>query len=182
VIKDGAGEEAGLKTGDVILTVDGTEVNAANQLQTVIGSRRPGDVVKLVIFRDGKNMDIQVKLKPRSDNDIANIEKENKNQEQSENPANRKFESIGLIVTELNANLKTKYDVSSGILVTDVAHFSEAFNRGMRSGFVIIEADKQSIDSISDFESILSRKSKGDVVVMKVVTQMKDIRLIAVEM
>ncbi|MCI0473360.1 MAG: Do family serine endopeptidase, partial [Ignavibacteria bacterium] len=138
VIKDGAGDEAGLKTGDIILTVDGTEVNAANQLQTVIGSRRPGDVVNLVVFRDGKNMDVKVKLKPRSDSDVAATENENRNQELRENSANRKFESLGLIVSELTEDLKSKYEVSGGIMVKEVAHFSEAFNRGMRSGFIII--------------------------------------------
>ncbi|MCU0372879.1 MAG: Do family serine endopeptidase [Ignavibacteria bacterium] len=181
VIKDGAGDEAGLKTGDIILTVDGTEVNAANQLQTVIGSRRPGDVVTLVVFRDGKNMDVKVKLKPRSDSDVASTENENRNQELRENSANRKFESLGLVISELTEDLKSKYEVSGGVLVKEVAHFSEAFNRGMRSGFIIIETDKQKVNSIADFENILSKKEKGDVVVMKVVTQMKDIRLIAVE-
>jgi len=182
VIKDGAGDEAGLKTGDIILTVDGTEVNAANQLQTVIGSRRPGDVVTLLVFRDGKNMDVKVKLKPRSDSDVAATENGNKNQELHENSANRKLESLGLIVSELTEDMKAKYEVSGGIIVKDVAHFSEAFNRGMRSGFIIIETDKQKVNSITDFENILSKKEKGDVLVMKVVTQMKDIRLIAVEM
>ena len=68
-----------------------------------------------------------------------------------------------------------------GVVVKDVAHFSEAFNRGLRSGYVIIEADKQKITGISDLDNILNKKSKGDIVVLKVVTQQKDIRLIAVE-
>ncbi|MCX6166303.1 MAG: trypsin-like peptidase domain-containing protein, partial [Ignavibacteriae bacterium] len=65
VIKGGAGDEAGVKTGDVILTVDGKEVNAANQLQTIIGSHKPGEQVTLSIFRDGKTINVPVKLKPR---------------------------------------------------------------------------------------------------------------------
>jgi serine protease Do len=182
VIKGGAGDEAGLKTGDVILTVDGTEVNAANQLQTVIGSKRPGDVVTLAIFRDGKNSDLKVKLKPKNDDDLSSAQNEKNDQELREKSSSKSFESLGMVISEINEDIKSKYDVTAGILVKEVAHFSEAFNRGMRSGFVIIEADKQKINNISDFENILNKKSKGDVVVMKVVTQMKDIRLIAVEL
>ena len=55
VIKGGAGDDAGLKTGDVVFSVDGKEVNAANELQTIIGSKRPGETAKLVVFQRRKN-------------------------------------------------------------------------------------------------------------------------------
>ena len=181
VIKGGAGDEAGLKTGDVILSVDGKDVNAANELQTIVGSKRPGENAALVVFRDGKNMDVNVKLKPRTEGDISlNNQSQEKNNSESETNS-KKFESLGLLVTELPSSMKQQYDLDYGVLIKDVAHFSEAFNRGMRSGYVIVEADKQKINSISDLESVLGKKSSGDIVVFKVVTQQKDLRLIAVE-
>ena len=57
------GDEAGLKIGDIILKVDGQEVNASNQLQTIIGSKDPGDVVDLLVFREGNTFDRKVTLK-----------------------------------------------------------------------------------------------------------------------
>jgi len=180
VIKGGAGEDAGLKTGDVIFTVDGKEVNAANELQTIIGSKRPGETASLKVFRDGKTIDVQVKLKPKTDDISSNVEIPGKKKDETESNL-KKFESIGLIVTDLTDAIKKQNEVDFGVVVKDVAHFSEAFNRGLRLGYVIIEADKQKITSISDLESIMNKKSKGDIVVLKVVTQMKDIRLIAIE-
>jgi serine protease Do len=180
VIKGGAGDDAGLKTGDVILSVDGKEVNAANQLQTVIGSKRPGETAQLVIFRDGKSMDVSVKLKPKTDNDVAmNNQTEEKKEDVTQN--SKKFDNVGMLVTELPDGIKKQYEVDNGVMVKDVAHFSEAFNRGLRAGYVIIEADKQKISNISDLEAVLSKKGTGDIIVLKVVTQMKDIRLIAIE-
>ncbi|MFZ4590335.1 MAG: Do family serine endopeptidase [Ignavibacteria bacterium] len=180
VIKGGAGEEAGLKTGDVIFTVDGKEVNAANELQTIIGSKRPGENASLKVFRDGKTIDVQVKLKPKTDNVQTNVENPGQKKEETESNI-KKFETIGLIVTDLTDAVKKQNEVDYGVVVKDVAHFSEAFNRGLRSGYVVIEADKQKIMSISDLENIINKKSKGDIVVLKVVTQQKDIRLIAIE-
>lgn len=180
VIKGGAGDDAGLKTGDVVFSVDGKEVNAANELQTIIGSKRPGETAKLVVFREGKTMDVDVKLKPKTEDISFNNNLQGQKKDDSELNF-KKFDMLGLIVTELSENVKKQNEVEYGVVVKDVAHFSEAFNRGLRSGFVIIEADKKKITSIADLENILNSKNKGDVLVLKVVTQMKDIRLVAIE-
>jgi serine protease Do len=180
VIKGGAGEDAGLKTGDVIFTVDGKEVNAANELQTIIGSKRPGEIASLKVFREGKTIDVQVKLKPKTDNIQSGVENQGLKKEETESNL-KKFESIGLIVSDLTDAVKKQNEVEYGVVVKDVAHFSEAFNRGLRSGYVIIEADKQKITGISELESIINKKNKGDIIVLKVVSQQKDIRLIAIE-
>ncbi|MGC8652571.1 MAG: S1C family serine protease [Candidatus Kryptoniota bacterium] len=50
VLKDSPAQSAGLKPGDLILAVDGKEVNASNELQTLIAEHRPGDVVSLKIY------------------------------------------------------------------------------------------------------------------------------------
>ena len=180
VIKGGAGEDAGLKTGDVVFSVDGKDVNAANELQTIIGSKRPGETALLVVFREGKTMDVSVKLKPKTDDLAVNNNQMNEKKEDMEG-SSKKFETLGLIVTDLTESAKKLNEVEFGVLVKDVAHFSEAFNRGLRSGFVIIEADKRQVKNISDLDNILSGKSKGDVIVFKVATQNKDIRLVALE-
>lgn len=62
VIPGSPADEAGLKIKDVILEVDGTEVDAKNNLQTLIGKKSPGDVVKLKVWRSGKEMTIKATL------------------------------------------------------------------------------------------------------------------------
>lgn len=179
VIKGGAGDEAGLKTGDVILSVDGKEVNAANQLQTIIGLHHPGDVVTLSIFRDGKTMDKNVKLKARTEDD--NITKNEQSPKNDDENKVKSFESIGFSASEITSSIKSKYDIENGVIVNEVKPYSEAFERGLRSGFIILEADKNKIESVEQLEDIIKRKNKDDVIVLKVLTQNKDIRLIAIE-
>jgi serine protease Do len=179
VIKGGAGDEAGIKSGDVILSVDGKEVNAANQLQTIIGSHKPDDKVTLSVFRDGKTISVPVKLKPRDDkqNIVNNSQQNNDNSELK----TKKFDDIGFSVSDITGNTKKELDIESGVLVKEVKNYSEAFNRGLRAGVVIIEADKTKIESTDQLTSIINKKSKADILVLKVITPNKDIRLIALE-
>jgi serine protease Do len=180
VIKGGAGEEAGVKSGDVILSVDGKEVNAANQLQTVIGSHKPGEQVTLSIFRDGKTISLPVKLKPRDDSQpLTDNSAQKKDDETQMN--SKKFDEVGFSVTDITSSIKKQYDVEYGVLVNNVVNYSEAFNRGLRAGLVIVEADKSKIDSPDKLASIMNDRKKGDIVVLKVVTPNKDIRLVALE-
>ncbi|MBS1517706.1 MAG: Do family serine endopeptidase [Bacteroidetes bacterium] len=181
VLAGGAGDDAGLKVGDVILSVDNKEVNAANELQTIIGTHSPGDVVDLKLFRDGKEMEKQVTLKPRNEN--TNQSTQNTTPKEESSDLNSKsYESIGMTVTDLSSQMKSKYSVESGVYIQSVKQFSEAFDRGLREGLVIIEADKKEISSVDDLNRILNGKSKGDIVVFKVKSPDGLIRLVAVEM
>jgi serine protease Do len=62
LVRDGAASRSGLRVNDVILSVNGLEVNEANELQAKIALYRPGDNVQLTIQRDGREMDISTTL------------------------------------------------------------------------------------------------------------------------
>lgn len=144
VQENGAGYEAGLKTGDVILKVDGNEVNASNQLQTIISQKSPGDKVELEIFRNGSTMNFNVTLKPRADVEERLIS-ENQPRNQDTELNSKSIESIGLEVSDMTGSMRKSFDISNGILVKDVKNFSESFERGLRPGMVILEAEKGKI-------------------------------------
>ena len=180
VLAGGAGENAGLKTGDVILSVDGKEVNAANELQTIIGSHHPDDQVALKVFRDGKIIEKMVTLKPRDEKSTQTAENTTPRNSPTE-LSSKKITSIGITVTDLSASLKEKFKTEDGVFISGVDNYSEGFDRGLREGLVIIEADKEKIDNVEQLSSVLDRKSKGDVIVLKVRTPDGNVRLIALE-
>jgi len=180
IIEGSAGDEAGLQTGDVILSVNGKEVNAANELQTIIGSKKPGDEVTLKIFRDGNTFDKTVKLKARTENNIAEFSP--RGEDIKEKSIQKNFDNIGLTVTDLTNSMKKELNIENGVYVKEVKMLSEAYKRGFREGLVIMEADKEKIDNVSQLNEILENKKPGDIVVFKIIIpQTKDIRLIAVE-
>jgi len=180
VIAGGAGDLAGVKSGDVIITVDGKEVNAANELQTIIGSHHPGDEVALKIYRDGNTIDKTVILKPK-DEKSNQVAENTTPKEQSSDMSSKSFETIGITVSPLTGSMKEKFDVENGVIITSVKRFSEGFDRGLAEGLVIVEADKEKIESIDQLSSIIGKKNTGDVVILKVKNQQGLVRLVAVE-
>lgn len=184
VQKGGAGEDAGLKDGDVILSVEGKEVNAPNELQVIIGSHHPGEVVKLVVFRDGKTMDKEVTLKPKND-DAQTTGLNNKKEEDNgkgESISGKEVSSIGVSVATITSDLKDKLKVSNGVIVTNIDNYSDAFIRGIRKGMVITEANKKQINGVDDLVDAVKGKSKGDSVLLKVVAQDGQERIMAIEL
>src|SRR5664279_5231926 len=65
IVEGGSASKADVKEGDIILKVDGKDVNAPNELQGYIAGKSAGSSVKLTIFRDGKEIQKNVTLKAR---------------------------------------------------------------------------------------------------------------------
>ncbi|HEY3249559.1 MAG TPA: Do family serine endopeptidase [Ignavibacteria bacterium] len=182
VQKGGGGDEAGLQSGDVIFTVDGKEVNASNELQVYINSKRPGDVVKVIIFRDGKTMDKEVTLKPRMDDNNQTTLNEKKGDIGNKGTSSETVKALGIAVSDVSSQVKDKYNITGGAVVTSVDKFSDAFMRGIQEGFVIIEANKKKVNSPGDLSDAISSKSSGDSVLLKVLDKNGQERIVAVKL
>ena len=171
LVKRGAGEEAGLKSGDVILSVDGKEVNEPNELQTKIASHHPGDQVTLKIMRDGKSQDVKVTLKARDEEKVtvkASDTKEDDEDSASPSPKAVKFEGLGLSVRSLTSEEKNRLEIEKGVVISDVRPYTEAFNRLLRQNYVILEADRRPVSSPSEFKKIVDSHKPGDSLLLRV--------------
>lgn len=175
VMPKSAAEVAGLKDSDVILTVDDKEVNSPGQLQNQIGLRRAGDKVKLGIWRDSELIYKTVTLKPRDGEDIS-LESEDDEQ----GTKNHTFEKLGFQVDKLPKELKDKYDLDGGVVVTKVERYSEAQKSGLIEGTVIYKADKTIINSTNELKNVISKMKEGDAFLLQVYYQDRS-RLIAME-
>ena len=169
VVKDGAGEDAGIKVGDVILKVDGKDVNASNELQAIIASKHPGDVVNLSIFRDNKTIEKSVTLRPRAEENTAQNMSNQEQESHSGELSSKSIKSLGMSVSDLDNATKSKFNLKGGVLVTAVDMYSESFMRGIHEGYIIIEANKKDINSVNDLVDALSGEKEGDSVLLKVI-------------
>lgn len=185
VTPGGAGEAAGIKPRDIILTVDGKEVNSANQLQTMIASRYPGETVTLGILRDKKKMEIKVTLRAREEDTVASVRdsRDEKPAERRETTAARrvKISSIGLTVRNLDERTKKDYDVEYGVLVESVEPLSEAAERGLRERDVIMNVGDEPVRSAGQLEALINSKKPGDALLLRVKGADKSTRYVAVE-
>ncbi len=166
VVKGSAGESAGLHEGDIILSVDGRETNESNQLQGLIAVHHAGDNVSLKIWRDGKELDKNVKLRSRTNEDVSSNENAESNSingktESMSSKETATLENVGVTVRNLNTSEKDKYDTKGGVYITNVVPGSEAYQRGWGIvGKVISQVDGKDVKNVDEFERLVN-KAKG---------------------
>lgn len=169
IVEGGAASKADIKEGDVILKVDGREVNQPNQLQGYVASKSAGTVIKLRLFRDGKEIEREITLKARDEDSksepVANKEKDNEANSESKS-STAQFDDVGFSVSNLTSKEKSDLKVDHGVIITDVKQFSKAEDRQLQKGFIILEADKKKINSVNELRSVMKDK-KGSAVLLK---------------
>jgi len=185
VVKGGAAESAGLKNGDVILSIDGKDVNESNELQSDVAQHHPGEKVTLRIFRDGKTFDKSVTLKGREEENAA-VAASDENSGAEENGAAEpvktlKLDKLGLSVRPPTSDEKKELSISAGVVVSDVAVYSESFQRGLSRGDVIIEADRQEVTTPKELKKIFDAHKPGDAVLLRVRHGTDPARFVAVQ-
>lgn len=160
VIADKAAARAGIKAGDVILEVEGVEVNKPNQLQARIGSHKPGDKVEILVWRYGKKIKFDVVLEGRDDTPGKSEEptvahKDNVN-------------SLGIVVQDLSDRQLEQLDLDHGVLIRDIEQGSSAFKEGLRQNDVVYEIDDKPVKSASELKESLDDLDGGEVVRLQV--------------
>jgi serine protease Do len=152
--------KAGLKVGDVILSIDGTEVDDMQGLNYRIATRKPGDIVKIHAHSNGKPVDVAATLSvppenpPRQLSDIG-----------GRNPmTGAKIENLSpAVALDLQMDLTV-----TGVTVADVSDGSIADNYGFRAGDIIKSINGQNIGNVSQLKSALdSANGHWDMVVQR---------------
>ena len=186
VVQNGAAEKAGIKAGDVLLMVDDREIMTANQLQEIVARKHPGDVVKVKLFRDGKEIEKSVTLMSNIDENVVAEEKPVEKQNSAE-PAKSSatFDNLGMSIRNLSNDEKTNFKVDYGVMVSDVKNFGIAQTRGIYDNSVITDVIQKGstikIQSVNDFEKIIKSAKSGDAFMIKLVALNVGPRLVAIE-
>ena len=182
IVEGGAASEADLKPGDVILKVDGREVNKPNELQSYVAAKSAGTKVVLTVFRDGKEIERSVTLKSREE-DITtkpisdNNDNENKTEQKSSTAT---FDNLGLTIKNITDKDKSDFKVEGGVMISDVKPFSKAEDQSLFAGLVIVEVDKELVYNINDFSKLVENK-KGSAVLLKVLDKQGNARFVGLE-
>jgi Do/DeqQ family serine protease len=149
VTPGGPGEKAGLKPGDVILKLNGKDVNDPNTLRNEIASTAPGTEVTLTIERNGIEQDIRAKLGelPPEAARVAG------HQEAEQSGAR-----LGVGVAPLNPQTAAQLGLPSttqGLVVESVDPGGPAAVAGLQPGDVIMEVNRQKAHTPEDMQRAL---------------------------
>lgn len=153
---------AGVKTGDVILAVNGENVKDTNELLRKVAAIKPGQKVRLTIWRNQGSRQIDVTLGERDSERLA------EGRAPSMQPDGGSKSEIGLTmrpVTDREAQA-LGLDSPQGLLVTDVAADSPAGMANIAPGDVIMEINQQAISTVGEFEKVIEESSEKGVVIV----------------
>ena len=150
-VPEGPALEAGIEPRDVILSFDGTEISDTRQLVRTVGNAPVGEAVRVTVFRDGGTQTLLVTLGRREDAEApvpASVTEEE--------PA--EAELLGMTVAGLTDELREQLGLdaqASGVVVSDIAEDSAAYEKGLRAGDLITEARQTPVGSISELRERL---------------------------
>lgn len=152
VMEGGAGEKGGMKDGDVVLSINGEEVNKSSELQEQISKYYPGDKVKIKVIRDGKPKDLSIILLSREGKDEISTE-----------IARDEKKVLGAELENLSRDEKLKLKIRNGVRIAKIG--KGAFEEiGLDEGFVIVQIDKAPVFTTQDVLKALENK-KGAVLI-----------------
>jgi len=157
VVANSPAAKAGIKSGDVIVAVDGQKIKNSNDLQMAIMYRRPGERVTVTVVRDKKTMTLEVVLEERPAEGAV-----------SPGQGIRRF---GITVQDLTAEVKNRYGITrdSGVVVVAVEPGSRAYWGGVQVGDVIVEVNRQAISSTADWNRIVSQIAEDEEVLLTII-------------
>ena len=128
-------------------SVDNEDVNTVPALQEKIGTKRPGESVKLNVIRDGKNQQFIVTLRNvRGTTGIVKLEENQK--------------TLGAQLEPISDTDMQKLRIRNGLKITKLSD-GKLKQSGIKEGFIIVKANRLPVSSASDFQQIVATASEG---------------------
>jgi serine protease Do len=157
----GPAERAGLKPGDIILELNGTQINDVNNLRNTVAAASPGSDVTLTILRDGNQQQLHARLGELSA----------KGSKTGESPGGRlaPTERLGASITPLTPEAAAQLGLprgTQGLLVQDVDPSGPAAEAGLEPGDVIQQVNHQTVHSGEDVRAALQKSGDRPALVL----------------
>lgn len=154
VVPESPAGEAGLKSGDVVVAVEGESIASASDLPPKVGGFRPGEEVRLTVIRDGERRRVKVS--------VGSLEQARSGQggDRQEEDATR--ELLGMEVSPVPGRVREKMKLpgQGGVLVRDVTG-DPAASAGVRPGDVILKLAQRSVAGPDALAELVERLPSG---------------------
>jgi serine protease Do len=168
VTPGGPAAQAGIKSGDAIISVGGKAVANGDELVSEVSSRHAGDKLKIGFLRNGKQEEVTVNVADRQKVLGAQL---GMNEEENEEPAPKEGK-LGMTVKPVPASLAKRLNLqpNQGVLVTDVkpGSFAETMQPPISRGDVILEINRKPVSNPGEFADIEAGLKSGQDVVFVV--------------
>ena len=161
VTPGGPAAEAGVQASDIIVGANSQKITDGEQLVSLISSAQPGSTVHLKVLRDGKTLDMAVKIGDRAelvaDNSTGRV-----SPDRSGSRGEAASTKLGISVQNLTRADREEAGLSSGgVLVADVEPGSFAEDIGLAKGDVVVAINRQPVASSADVRNIMQSVKAG---------------------
>lgn len=145
----GPAAKAGLRTGDVILAVDGQSIGKMTELPSVIAAKKPGSTVALGVWRDGKQQEVDVTVGSFKSGEVASAQ-----------PAATQPETgkLGLAVRDLTPEEEQQLNGEHGVYIERAE--GPAAEAGLRRGDVILAVGSTPVTSVKQLIELSKHSDK----------------------
>jgi serine protease Do len=160
VEEKGPAKPAGIEPGDVVIKFDGKDIKEPKDLSRVVADTAVGKAVDVVIIRKGEEQTKQVTLGRLEDGEKA-VAAANKTQPEAEKPATQK--ALGLDLAGLSKDLRTRYKIKDsvkGVVITNVDSASDAAEKRLSAGEVIVEVAQEAVSNAADVKKRVEQLKK----------------------
>jgi serine protease Do len=151
----GPAERAGIEPGDIIVKVDGKNVEKSVDLPRIIGGTKPGSKASLQLFRRGATRDVQVT--------VAELEADRPTRRAQADPGASapppSKTALGLSVSDLSEAQKRELKIKGGVRVESAE--GSAARAGVRDGDVILAIDNTEVADVKQFLAIAAKVEKS---------------------
>ncbi len=147
--ENSAADEAGIRQGDVITGIDGTEIRNPSELIETVGRKRPGDEVLVKYYRDGRERETTAVLR-NIYGEVGAVRRE----------VRETTELLGARLENAPDELLERLDIEHGVQVSSVSRGAFS-NAGIRRGFIITHIDNNAVRDPDDVAGILHDRSGG---------------------
>ena len=144
-----AGEEAGLRSGDVIVQINQSAIRNPSELIEAVGRKRPGDEISITYYRNGRERETKATLK-NVFGEVATVSRESRNVS----------EALGARLEAVSDEDLQRLRIDHGVRVAELQR-GILSNAGIRRGFIITRIAGESVRNPADITSILEGKSGG---------------------
>ena len=148
-------DEAGVKSGDVIIRVNGKDVENTHELLKIIAGIKVGKSVDVVILREGKEKEVRIKIAERPERDKLALR-------------SKTSEHFGMTVQEITPEIAKHLGLpdTNGVIVSEVKEGSAAGATGIRAEDIILQVNKVKIYEMEDYEKEMARAEKAGSVLL----------------
>jgi len=156
-------DRAGLRAYDIVTALDDHAIASDDQLIREVAARAPGSPAHLKFVRDGREQSLTVKLAERPSREATDKSDPSPPLERGKADGDT---LLGLIVRELDRQIADRLELpkgTKGVLITRVEPMSSSFDGGIERGTVLLEINRQRVESVSDYRRIARAARPGDI-------------------